>query len=145
MDLVEWTKHKKFISEKKSNFEKRLNFTYHHHFTQISILRPLLASGRGLFKYEENRFFFRVARKIYKSDYITGPNRLEGVMTFFEGNRSILNFKNFKTLKLLLLLPFCLLLPKKRGGTLLDFEAQNLNLAHFEAWTRAIRNWYRIA
>ena len=112
LDLVEWTKHKKFIADKKSNF------TYHHHFTQISILRPLLARGRGLFKYEKNRFFFQVARKIYKSDYITGPNRLEGVMTFFEGNRSILNFKNFKnfkTLKLLLLLPFCLMLPKKKG------------------------------
>ena len=63
MDSFEWTKHKKFISEKNSNFQKTLNFTTPTILPQKTLRWTLLAPGRGLFKYEKKRFFCQVARK----------------------------------------------------------------------------------
>ena len=115
MDSFEWTKHKKFISEKNSNFQKTLNFTPPTILPQKTLRWTLLAPGRGLFKYEKKRFFCQVARKISKSDYITGPNRLEDPTKIFTENGSILNLK---ALKLLFLLLFRLIFKKKGGKNL---------------------------
>ena len=61
---------------------------------------------------------------MFKSDYINGPKRLEGVITFFAGNGSISKFEDLKFLKVLkffLFWHFTFILTKKRDKTPVEF------------------------
>ena len=87
--MLHLTKHKKLKFEKNSNFETTLNFTPPTILPNLPHFWPLLPPGRGLVKHEKKRFFFQIARKSSKSDYITLLKRLEDAMIFFSKNGSI--------------------------------------------------------